>query len=206
MAFHKPAGLLVIPSPKKEKHTLTSLVNQSVTASSEYRLHPCHRLDRDTSGVILFAKGKKNQQILMQEFQRRRIKKHYIAFVNGRVNKRKGEITSHVRDFGQRKFQRNVKPKLAMTQYSVALVKKSFSVVDVYPLTGRTNQIRIQFAEIGHPVVGDRKYAFARDYDIKFRRAALHASEVSFRHPVTKKAITIKAPLAEDMQTFLKKH
>src|SRR3990167_6416126 len=81
VVFDKPPGLLVIPTPANEKRTLVNLVNLEYGDPQNCRLHPCHRLDRDTSGAIIFAKGKKNQQLMMQEFHRQRIKKKYIAFI-----------------------------------------------------------------------------------------------------------------------------
>ena len=204
VAFDKPPGLLVIPSPKKEKKTLLSLVNEQFPKSeNEGRLHPCHRLDRDTSGVILFARGKKNQQIMMEEFHRRRIQKVYIAFVHGKMKNPQGEIKSAITDFDGRKFDRGFSRKMSVTRYKVLSFKRHFSVVEVYPLTGRTNQIRIHFSEIGHPLVGERKYAFAKDYPLKFKRTALHSRDLSCLHPFYKKQIHIHSPLPKDMTEFL---
>ncbi len=205
MAFNKPAGLLVIPTPKKEKHTLQTLVNHSY-GQPEYGLHPCHRLDRDTSGVILFAKGKRNQQVMMDLFKYQKIKKTYITFVHGRLRHMAGEIKSVIKDFDEKRFHKKSAPKLSITRYKVLEVKKKFCVVEVTPLTGRTNQIRIQFSEMGHPLVGERKYAFGRDYDLKFRRTALHALNLQFIHPIIKRQININSPLPEDMGQFRSKN
>ena len=206
VVFEKPAGLLVVPSPKKEKNTLLTRVNRQFPSEKEFRLYPCHRLDRDTSGVILFAKGEENQRIMMQEFKRQNIGKVYTAFVQGHLKNPNGEIKSFIKDFEQIKFNRKSPGKLSVTRYKVLQKKRGFSVVEVYPLTGRTNQIRIHFSEIGHPVVGERKYAFGKDYDLKFRRTALHASRLQWFHPVQKKKIEVFAPLAEDMERFLLQH
>lgn len=200
VVFDKPSGVLVIPSPKKETNTLFDLVNANITSS---KLHPCHRLDRDTSGVIVFAKGKHNQQLMMSEFQHMAVQKKYIAFVRGRMERPQGEIRIPIKDFHQKKFQKHLKPKPATTRYRVVSVKKKFSVVEVTPVTGRTNQIRIHFSEVGNPLLGERIYAFGKDFDIKFRRVALHASEIKWRHPVTKQVIEIKSDLPEDMKLFL---
>ena len=259
-AFDKPAGLLAIPSPKREQHTLLSLVNTPAAASSHPkiaiepqlqflpggplekisrrfflssgvkpfgfqggRLHPCHRLDRDTSGVILFAKGKKNQKIMMEAFRQKKVRKIYIAFVHGRLKNRSGEIKSRIRDFDPSRFRRWLPPPYkslrdstgpalyqngtgqapwAVTRYRVIETKKDFSILEVTPVTGRTNQIRIHFSQLGHPLVGERKYAFGKDYALKFRRTALHALSLSFIHPVFKKEIRIHSPLPEDMEQF----
>ncbi len=207
IAFNKPAGLLVIPSPHKEKKTLISIVNaQFPSGEIQGRLHPCHRLDRDTSGVILFARGKKNQQMMMAEFFNQRVQKVYIAFVQGKLKKPIGEIKSAIKDFEERRFAWTSLPKMSLTRYKVLTVKKEFSVVAVYPLTGRTNQIRIHFSDIGHPLLGERKYAFGRDYALKFRRTALHAQDLKWVHPIHKKQIQVHSPLPEDMNQFLQKN
>jgi len=201
IAFDKPAGLLVIPSPKMEKNTLMDIVNrQSAADKKEGRFHPCHRLDRDTSGVILFAKGKNNQQTMMDAFKRHKTQKIYIAFVHGRLKDRAGEIKSFIKDFDQRRFNRHSHPKMSITRYKVLEAKKDFSVLEVSPLTGRTNQIRIQFSEIGHPLLGERKYAFGKDFVLKFRRTALHARSLKWFDPVLKKEIKVESPLPEDMK------
>ena len=202
--FNKPSGLLVIPTPAKEKRTLLSLVNLEYS-SENCRLHPCHRLDRDTSGVIIFAKGKKNQQLMMQEFHRQRIKKKYIAFIHGKLQNPLGEISGWI-DEDQKRSPKKFHPKTAVTQYRILETKKSYSILEVFPLTGRTNQIRIHFSRIGHPLVGERKFAFPRDFALKFRRPALHASEVEFEHPVFHKPVKIKSALPKDMEEFLAKN
>jgi len=169
-------------------------------------LHPAHRLDRDTSGVILFAKGKDHQQTLMQAFKEKKVKKTYIAFAHGHIKESEGKIKIPIKDFYQRKFQKNLPPQSALTHYKVLEYRKDFTVVEVNPITGRTNQIRIHFTKIGHPLVGEDKYIFRKDYDLRFRRTALHAAHLSFPHPVTGKMISVEAPLAQDMTNFLEKY
>lgn len=221
ISFDKPAGVLVIPTPKKEKNTLVDFVNiqylqntlsqrsmcpgGDVARANKHKLYPCHRLDRYTSGVILFAKGKRNQQLMMREFKKRTVRKEYIAFVRGKMEKSKGEIKSVIRDLHMRKYARAQNPKLAVTQYEVVKVKKYFSIVKVYPITGRTNQIRIHFSEVGHPLLGERQYAFGRDFILKFRRTALHANKLIWVQPITKKIVKITSLLAKDMEKFIDK-
>ena len=202
VAFDKPAGLLVVATPKKEKHTLVDIVNAEIRPAQSEKFYPCHRLDRETSGVILFAKGHRNEELMIKQFQNMAVKKKYIAFVQGKLKNRAGEIKSYIRDFEQRKFQKDTPAKLAITRYKVLEVRRRFSIVEVVPLTGRTNQIRIHFSEIHHPLVGERKYAFGRDFELRFRRAALHALELEWQHPVYRKKIVVTAPLPEDMENF----
>lgn len=184
LVANKPSGLLVIPTPKKEARTLTSIL----------RLKPCHRLDRETSGLIIYAKGKSIQQKMMDEFRQRRVKKTYIAFVQGALPFREGEI------------KLPLEGRKAITRYKVIEAGKDFSVVKVMPVTGRTNQIRIHFKNIGHPIVGESKFAFRKDFKLKAGRLCLHASALEFRHPVTSKPVALSLPLPEAMNNLLKKY
>jgi 23S rRNA-/tRNA-specific pseudouridylate synthase len=94
----------------------------------------------------------------------------------------------------------------ALTKYRVIKEKKDFSVVTALPFTGRTNQIRIHFKQIGHPVVGESKFAFRKDFQLKAKRLCLHAASLEFIHPESKKIISLQAPLPKEMQDFLDKH
>lgn len=201
---NKPPGLLVVPTPKKETHTLTSILNQQYKKNlNNLNLYPCHRLDRETSGLIIYAKGKKIRELLMEQFRLRRIKKKYIALVQGRLNRQVGTIKNFICDipFGTKRHRLN--PKMAITKYRVLKECENFSVVEVWPITGRTNQIRIHFQQLGNPLLGERKYSFARDFPLKFRRVALHAAQLQFIHPVTGKAINLISSLPEDMRKFI---
>jgi len=197
IAADKPSGMLVIPTPKKETNTLTDLLNKDLDERGvEANAYPCHRLDRETSGVILYAKGKKAQQLMMDEFKKRAVKKRYIAFVQGAVRKDNDIIRKRI-------FNRNKKrEEPAETRYRVLERRKDFSVVEAEPVTGRTNQIRIHFKEIGHPLLGETVYAFRKDFKLKFKRVALHAASVEFTHPITKKKLKFDSSLPEDMVKF----
>ncbi len=204
IAFDKPAGLLVIPTAKNEPTTLVSIVNQQHQGGPH--LYPAHRLDRDTSGVILFAKGKRNRAILMQAFQEKKVKKTYLTFVQGSLQASVGKIRIPIKDFYQRKFQKNIPAQSALTLYKVIDYRRDYTVVEVNPITGRTNQIRIHFVQLGHPLVGEDKYAFRKDFALRFRRIALHAAQLSWPHPVKGTYVSVKAPLPEDMSNFLEKN
>ena len=192
MIVDKPSGLLVIPTPKKESRTLTTILNDDLKNKGlSYRLHPCHRLDRETSGLIIFAKGKSIQKKMMDIFRYKKIKKIYIAFVQGTLPKNQGRIKTPIEGLS------------AITKYKIIQERKDFTVVEISPLTGRTNQIRIHFKQIGHPIVGETKYAFRRDFKIKAKRLCLHACALEFVHPVTKNVISLTTPLPPDMKNFL---
>jgi len=177
----KPSGLLTVPTPKNEKRTLTSILN----------LYPCHRLDRETSGLIIYAKNKNTQEKMMDVFRARKVRKTYIAFVRGRPGQNQGEITNRIAGLSSR------------TRYKVIEKREDFAILEVNPLTGRTNQIRIHLKQIGHPILGETKYAFRRDFKIKAKRLMLHAAQLEFRHPVTGKQLCVKAGLSDDLKKFL---
>ncbi len=208
VVFEKPSGTLTIPTPRGEKNTLDRIVNEELPKDKEreYHLHPCHRLDRETSGAIIFAKGKKNQQSMMNLFKHKGVKKKYVALVQGRMKRLVGEIKSAIKDFSDNRFRREARGKLAITRFKVIEVRHTYSIVEVSPLTGRTNQVRIHFSEIGHPLLGERQYAFGKDYALKFRRIALHASEIEWMHPLTHRPVKIVSELPADMENFIRLH
>lgn len=193
MVLDKPCGLLVVPTPKKESCTLTSILNENLEDAG-FRLYPCHRLDRETSGLIIYAKGKAAQEKMMDEFRRRAVKKRYIAFVRGSPPGAQGEI------------KKPIEGKSAFTGYKVIEKRRDFAIVEVVPLTGRTNQIRIHFKQIGAPVLGESKYAFRRDFKVRASRLCLHAQDLEFRHPFSNKMIRLHAPLPESLKKFLSEH
>ncbi len=212
MAFYKPAGLLSVASGSKmnKDSCLEDMVNEfyreEIDGVPGPKLHPCHRLDRETSGVIFFAKGKVNQQLLMDLFHKKLVHKRYIAFVHGRVTRPAGTIRIPVKDAFSDKFSPDSEAKEASTKYKVLEIRTKFSILEAEPITGRTNQLRIHFKEIGHPIVGENKYIFRKDYDLRFKRTALHAAEIDFKHPVTGKDVKVEAKLSADMMNFLEKN
>jgi RluA family pseudouridine synthase len=190
----KPSGLLTIPTPKKETHTLSSILNEEAKRKGlSYRFHPCHRLDRETSGLIIYAKGKSIQKKMMAEFKKHKIKKIYLAFLQGIIQEGSGQIA------------RSIDGQYAVTRFRVLERKDGFTVVEAMPLTGRKNQIRIHFKSIGHPVVGESKFSFRKDYRLKARRMCLHAQSLEFVHPVTKKVISVDARPCVDLEGYLKR-
>lgn len=194
----KPSGMLVIPTPKKEKNTLTDLLNEELDERGvEANAHPCHRLDRETSGLVIYAKGKAAQRLMMDEFKKRAVKKRYIAFVQGLVRKNHDIIKSKIYNRNKRRNEE------AVTRYGVLEKQGGFSVLEVEPITGRTNQIRIHFSGLGHPLLGEDVYAFRKDFALRFKRVALHARSLEFEHPVTKKWLKIDSPLPGDMSNLI---
>ena len=198
MIVDKPSGMLVIPSPKKETNTLTGLLNRELDERKvDVNAYPCHRLDRETSGLVIYAKGKKIQGLMMEEFKEKKVKKAYIAFVHGNVKKDFDIINRKIYSRNKGRLQE------AVTKYSVVERRKDFTILKVEPITGRTNQIRIHLAEYGHPLVGESVFVFRKDFPLKFKRAALHAEVIEFIHPISKEKMKFSAPLAKDMEGFI---
>jgi len=196
IVVNKPSGMLVVPTPKKETNTLTDLLNRELDerGSGQANAYPCHRLDRETSGLIIYAKGKLIQQMMSDQFRLRAVKKVYIAFVNGQVAKDFDVIKRRIYNRNKRRSEE------AFTKYRVLDRRGDFTVLEAEPITGRTNQIRIHFKEIGHPLVGESVFAFRKDFKLKFKRVALHAAYIRFAHPVTKKLLEFLAPMPSDME------
>ncbi|MDD4981777.1 MAG: RluA family pseudouridine synthase [Candidatus Omnitrophica bacterium] len=184
LVVEKPSGLLTVPTPKNEQRTLTSILG----------LYPCHRLDRNTSGLIIYAKTKALQQKMADEFRQRKVNKVYVAFINGLPLKGEGII------------ENKIEGMFAKTQYRVVERRNGFAVVQVRPFTGRTNQIRIHFKSIGHPILGEDKFAFRKDFKIKAKRLMLHASRLEFKHPLSEKVMVIDSEIPQAMKDFLEEH
>ena len=200
IAVDKPSGMLIIPTPSGEKNTLTDILNEELDARGiQVNAYPCHRLDRETSGVIIYAKGKSAQRLIMDQFQKREVKKKYIAFVQGQVKGEGGTITKPIFDRSKKKGEP------AVTRYRVIARKKDLSIIEAEPITGRTNQIRIHMKSIGHPIVGESVYAFRKDYELRFKQVALHAQRIEFKHPVTRQRMAFESPLPGDMSDLLSK-
>ncbi|MDD5130019.1 MAG: RluA family pseudouridine synthase [Candidatus Omnitrophica bacterium] len=195
LVVNKPAGLLTVPTPKNESRTLTSILNQDAQSKgAKYQLYPCHRLDRQTSGLLIYAKSRGVETKMAEAFRNKLINKRYIAFAHGKLGKPQGVINSAIEG------------KSALTKYKVLQEKSNYSVVEISPATGRTNQIRIHFKHIQHPLVGEDKFAFRKDFALRAKRVCLHAEYLEFKHPQTAKTVAVQSPLPEDMQKFLQEH
>ncbi|MDD5356293.1 MAG: pseudouridine synthase [Candidatus Omnitrophica bacterium] len=192
LVVNKPAGVLTVPTPKQEKYTLTAILDNILKKRGlKINAFPCHRLDRETSGLIIYAKSRAIQDAMMRQFKDRLVKKKYIAFIQGLIKSPNGVISFPIEG------------KEAVTKYKLLQRRKGYSIIEAELKTGRTNQIRIHFKMIGHPLLGERKFAFGKDSRIKFRRAALHASEIQFAHPVNGSILSFSSRLPDDMNKLI---
>ncbi|HEX7042452.1 MAG TPA: RluA family pseudouridine synthase [Patescibacteria group bacterium] len=177
-----------------------------------------HRLDKETSGVILVAKNPQSFIDLQRQFKEREVKKVYLALAHGEIKPADGQISVPVGrlEFNRKRFGVVAGGRESLTNYHVIskfeykIPKKQgeiLSLVELYPKTGRTHQIRVHLKHIGHPIFSDELYAgrkTARDDRKVLQRVFLHASEITFFHPLTKKEMNIKAELPKELSNFLK--
>lgn len=171
---------------------LTNYVRKG-NEQSRNRIFIVHRLDRDTSGVLVFAKNEKAKRFLQDNWQK--FTKTYYAVVHGSLIQKEGTITSYLAENkANRMFSVKdpSKGKLSKTGYKVVNESDKFSLVEVQLFTGTKNQIRVHFAEMGHPIAGDKAYG-KPDKDIK--RLTLHAASITFQHPYSKKEINFSTPI-----------
>ena len=191
IAVNKRPNIPVTPN-KPGDRCLTDVLNGFLAERGDtYKAHPCHRLDKETSGAVLFAKGKKAQKAMMELFAGRDIRKYYIALVSGTLAQTDGDIRTPIDG------------KDAHTEYHVIAQRSGYAIVHIRLHTGRTNQIRIHFASIGHPLLGESKFAYRRDFAVKFRRTALHCETLEFRSPFTMQDISISANLPDDLKFMI---
>lgn len=163
-----------------------------------------HRLDKDTSGLVLVAKNAKAFEALSAQFKDRVIEKRYEALVEGVPEVPRGRIDAPVDRHYAKRERMAVHPegKMAETKYELREAVGPYALLDVWPSTGRTHQIRVHLAALKHPVVGDVTYGSKRRPD-GLDRQFLHAAEISFTQPATGKRVTVTDPLPADLQTFL---
>ncbi|MFI5304989.1 MAG: RluA family pseudouridine synthase [Nitrospiria bacterium] len=219
LVVNKSAGLVMHPAPGNYTgtmvHALLHHVKDLKGIGGEERPGIVHRLDKETSGVVVIAKSEFALTHLMKQFKAHTIEKTYFALVWGKVKHNHGKVELPLgRDKKDRKkiSVHTYKPKEAISHYTVfkrfqlAPDKESgISFIEVRPETGRTHQIRVHMASLGHPVVGDKTYGgrTERNAEIKAERQMLHASSIKFVHPTTKVPLTFTAPLHSDMKSLL---
>jgi 23S rRNA pseudouridine1911/1915/1917 synthase len=202
----KPAGLTVHPAPGHPEHTLVNaiLAHFPHLADVGDSLHPgvVHRLDKDTSGVMLVAKNSAAQIDLARQFQSHSVTKAYLALVKGKLTPENGIIEADIgRDPRNRKKMAVVaKGREARTEYRVVKYIGNYTLLEVMPETGRTHQIRVHLAAIGFPVVGDKVYGVESKY---LSRQFLHASRLGFKLPSTGKYVEFESALPPDLEQAL---
>lgn len=187
VVIEKTAGLLTVPSAEVLHETAETFLNTYLGGrAGDRRIHHVHRLDRDTSGVLVFAKNTWTRDRLQKQFAAHDIDRVYIAIVHGKLSEPSGTFRSFLaedRDLKVRSVGNGAEGKEAITHYRTIASGRRFSILEVTIETGRRNQIRVHLAEAGHPVVGDTMYGKGRDESLG--RLGLHAKELGFVHPRT---------------------
>lgn len=194
LVVDKRSGLLTVSNDREKENTAYYLLTDYVrkgNPKSKNRVFIVHRLDKDTSGVIVFAKNEKAKRTLQDQWQS--YKKTYFAIVRGSLEEKQGVITSYLAENSIHKMYSVKDPekgKLARTGYKVLKESENYSLLEVDLLTGRKNQIRVHFAEKGCPVAGDKKYG---EKDKNVKRLTLHAASLTLVHPFTNEEMTFEA-------------
>lgn len=207
LAVNKPSGLVAHPAYKHPDGTLADAVFARQLARGEGRPWLLHRLDRDTSGVVLFAKTEHARRALVRQFERHTIHKRYLAVLAGTLTPPSGSIDAPLlRDpLDRRRTRVDPAGKPGVTLYRTLALEGGYSFVLAEPRTGRTHQIRAHFASLGAPLVGDGTYLPAGHGAIGLAaRTLLHAWRLGFIHPATQQRVNVEAPLPEDMRALLR--
>lgn len=191
----KHPGLLSMSNNSRQQTVQTVLNRYLEKGGGRNTSHLVHRLDRDTSGLMVYAKDVQTQQSLINSWQQLVTDRRYLALVKGEFQQARGRIQSWLTE--DKKFITHSSPvdnggKYAVTHYNVLASYNGYSLVECELETGRKNQIRVHMADLGHPVVGDRKYGSDED---PMRRLGLHAYMLCFTHPVTGKHLRFETPV-----------
>lgn len=206
LAIDKPAGIATQPTPARYQGTLYAALQHFLGAAGEASIGMVQRLDRDTSGAMVFSIHPRAHKGLTAVFSEHRVVKRYLALVAGRVRDSAGEIRSLLarRRATNRMVSVERGGKSAVTRYRVLMARDEVSLVEVEIPTGRSHQIRVHFAEAGHPLLGDRAYGGPTVVeDLTIGRQMLHASELGFDHPVSGARLELQAPLPEDFRSIM---
>lgn len=217
----KPAGMVVYPAAGHDRGTLLNALayrcKKLAPIGGPLRPGVVHRLDKDTSGIMVVALDDKTYYDLTEQFKNRTINRKYIALVYGNIKEDSGKIAMEIgRSASDRKKMstKTKRGKEAVTKWKVIKKFGAATLIEAKLGTGRTHQIRVHFAAIGHPVLGDKTYGKKVDIEVKtegtkkkivFPRQMLHAETLGFTHPVTEEYIEFSSPMPEDMEECIRK-
>lgn len=191
----KAHGLLTVATERERETTTQAYLNDYLKQKGEERIHVVHRLDRETSGVLVFAKNFETREALKEQFAAHSVDRVYVAIIEGELDPREGTFRSHLRerrDLRMESVKAHPEAKLAVTHYRTIQTKGGYSMLEITLETGRKNQIRTHLSEAGHPVIGDRLYGSTSN---PIGRLGLHAKLLGFDHPNTGKHLVFTAPI-----------
>ncbi len=208
--INKPPGIVVHPACGHTEgtlvHGLLARLKDLSGVGGEMRPGIVHRLDKDTSGLLVVAKNDFSHLRLAELFQKREVKKIYLALVHGVPKAKSGKIDRPIRRHPVHRKKMAVHSEEGREAKTLWRLKEAFSkaaLLEVEPLTGRTHQIRVHLASIGHPIVGDKLYGGAKPHGPKAKRQMLHAWRLKFKHPRSREELFFEAPLPEDFKELL---
>ena len=205
VVLDKPAGLTAVPVKGSDSPSALSLLSARL-ALKRQRALVVHRIDRFSSGILLFAKTEPYREILVRQFLGHTPVRQYLAVLRGRLDAKKGTLVHYFRRVGmfqELRTERDAEAARAELRYSVERLLPGATLVRVALVTGLQNQIRAQFSVIGHPVIGDRKYHPAESSEPLIARVALHAAHVQFVHPRSRESILIDCEPPRDFQHLI---
>jgi 23S rRNA pseudouridine1911/1915/1917 synthase len=207
LVVDKPAGLVVHPAPGHTGGTLVhGLLPHDVAGGDAERPGIVHRLDRDTSGLMVVARSEESHRRLQALVRRRVLERHYLALVVGKPRSRSGRIEAPIgrdrRDPLRRSLDTDT-PRAAVTHFAVVELLRRHTLLDVRLETGRTHQIRVHLAAIGLPVAGDPVYG--RPHELELARQFLHAARLVFPHPFTDETVAVESALPGDLASALER-
>ncbi len=210
VVLDKPAGLLAVPLERSGETSIFDQLEAHLRSHGKRKPLVVHRIDRDTSGVVLFAKDARTQSGLKQQFRAHTPERVYLAVVYGRPAPAAGTWRNHLVWDARALIQKETTSKdpraaEAVCHYRVVEAFASTSLIEIRLQTGKRNQIRIQSRLRGHTLVGERRYTYGPDElrPVLFKRQALHAWRLGFRHPTDGRAMAFEAPVPADMQRLL---
>jgi 23S rRNA pseudouridine1911/1915/1917 synthase len=196
IVINKDAGILSIATDTEREKTAYSYLSAHVKREGpEMKIFIVHRLDRDTSGLMVFAKSKKVQHLMQENWDDVITERSYVAVTEGAVENDEGVVTSYLHENSAFVVYSNQNPfggKKAITNYKVLKRSANYSLLDVKLNTGRKNQIRVHMQDLGHPIINDKKYGATQN---PIGRLGLHAQVLAFVHPITKKNMRFETPI-----------
>ena len=199
IVINKPSGLLSIASDKEKGSTAYRMLTDYVQQKDKHnRIYVVHRLDEDTSGVLMVAKNEKIRDLLQENWNNLVSKRGYFAIVEGQMKEKSGTIKSYLKKNSQNMMYSSKKAgdgQLAITHYKVIAESENYSLLDVNIDSGRKNQIRVHLGDLGHHIIGDDKYGNPSN---PIKRLGLHAYELDLEHPVTHKLLKFTSPMPKD--------
>ncbi len=205
LALNKPPKLLAVPTDHSDAPSALSLLTEELKLKRQ-RAFVVHRIDRYTSGILLFAKTREDRDALVEQFRAHTPERQYLAVVRGHLSAEEGTLVHYFRQEGM--FQKlstrgDSRSARAELRYRVERRLRAASLVRVTLVTGLQNQIRVQFSALGHPVIGDRKYNPAEASERRITRVALHAAHLQFLHPRTGESVSVDCEPPPDFQALL---